>query len=742
MDKDNRAASSPGAPVFDRPGVLMSVYLPPVFFGALLMFWSELLIGKMVLPLLGGTPMVWTACVVFFQSLLLAGYVGAHWSLRLGPGVRAMLYLAVIAASLPFLPIGADAARPPPADADPRPWLIGWLTAAVGAPFLVLAAAGPLLQAWFARTRHPRAADPYFLYVASNAGSLIGLLAFPVLAEPQWSLSQQSALWSRAYGAFAALLVVAALVASRGAPSAVAAERPVAAAPPVRDRLRWVALAFAPSSLFLGLTSLITTDIAAVPLIWMLPLAAYLITFMIAFARRPPVPHWMASKVHPVAVLPALFFWFWDIGVANFMMIGLLFAAFFATALVCHGELARTRPAASRLTDFYLCLSFGGMLGGIFNLLVAPLVFDRVFEYPLVLVLALLLRPAADSPAADGRRLDLLIPAGWLAAMLAALLLYRAEIIPRESEVIGTLSVLMGMFIVLSQSRRLRFGLIAAGLLIANQVVPLDRGDVIYASRNFFGVSRVIEDRPAKVRLLYNGTTQHGAQHTDQRRLLPVSYYAADGPLGQAFALPEIDRADAVVAAIGLGAGAAACHARKGQRVTFYEIDPAVKRIATDPALFTFLRDCPAKSEVVLGDGRILLARAPAASLDLIVLDAFSSDAIPVHLLTREALALYRSRLKPGGLLLAHTSNRYLDLTQVLAPLARDAGLSAFVRTYEPPPDSVSEAVSNAQWVLLAPAGSPAARSVGSDPTWDPLEAGPDAPVWTDSFSSLLGILR
>lgn len=728
--------------MFDRPAVVISVYLLPVFFGALLMFWSELLIGKMVLPQLGGTPMVWTACVVFFQTLLLAGYVGAHWSLRLGPGVRVMLYLAVIAVSLPFLPIGADAAHLPPAEADPRPWLIGWLTAAIGAPFLVLAAAGPLLQAWFARTKHQHAADPYFLYVASNAGSLIGLLAFPVLLEPQWSLTQQAALWSWAYGAFAALLVVAALAAPRGEPSTVAGGRPAGAAPSVRDRVRWVALAFAPSSLFLGLTSLIATDIAAVPLIWMLPLAAYLITFMIAFARRPLIPHWMALTLHPLAVLPALFFWFWDIGAANFTMIALLFAAFLATALVCHGELARTRPAASRLTDFYLCLSFGGVLGGMFNLLVAPLVFDRVFEYPLVLVLALLLRPAAESRADNARRLDLLVPAGWLAAMLAVLLLYREALIPQESEILGILSVLMGMFIILSQSRRLRFALIGAGLLIANQIVPLDKGDVIYASRNFFGVSRVIEDRLAKVRFLYNGTTQHGAQHTDHRRLLPVSYYSADGPLGQVFALPKIDRAEAVVAAIGLGAGAAACHARKGQRMTFYEIDPAVKRIATDPELFTFLKDCPAKSEVVLGDGRIMLARAPAASLDLIVLDAFSSDAIPVHLLTREAMALYRSRLKSGGILLAHTSNRYLDLTQVLAPLAPDAGLSAFVRNYEPPSESFSEAVSNAQWVLLAPAESSAAHIIGRDTTWDLLEAGPDALVWTDSFSSLLGILR
>ena len=741
MDEKHRAVPFRETSLLGRPSVLVLVYLSPVFFGALLMFWSELLIGKMVLPFLGGAPMVWTTCLVFFQTLLLAGYACAHWSMRLGPRLRVMFHLALISVSLPFLPIGADAAHLPPADADPRPWLIVWLTVAVGAPFLVLAAAGPLLQAWFARTSHPRAADPYFLYVASNAGSLIGLLAFPVLAEPQWALTQQSALWSWAYGSFAALLVLAALAAARGLPPA-AADQPLGAAPSARDRVRWATLAFAPSSLLLGLTSLITTDIAAVPLLWMLPLAAYLITFMISFARRPPVPHWMATTLHPAAALPALFFWFWDIGAPSLMMIGLLFAGFFATALFCHGELARTRPAAGHLTDFYLCLSFGGLLGGIFNLLLAPLVFTRVFEFSLVMVLALLLRPAAEHVAGNDRRLDLLVPAGWFAAMLAVLLIYREEIIPQQPEVIGILSMLMAMFFILSQSRRLRFALIAAGLLFANQIVPPHKGNVVYASRNFFGVLRVIEDRLENVRYLYNGTTQHGAQHTDQRRLLPISYYSEDGPLGQVFALPSIDRADAVVASVGLGTGAAACHARKGQRIIFYEIDPAVKRIAADPELFTFLRDCPAKSEVVLGDGRVMLAEAPAESLDLIVLDAFNSDAIPVHLLTREAMVLYRSRLKSDGIMLAHTSNRYLDLTQVLASLAQDAGLSAFVRNYDPPAEAVSKSLSEAQWVLLAPAGSFAARILGADDEWSPLEADSEAPLWTDSFSSLLGILR
>ena len=753
MHIDRQALPGPGKSFFASPAVLIAVYLPPVFVGAFLMFWSEMLIGKMVLPLLGGAPMVWTTCMVFFQALLLAGYAYAHWTMRLGPRAQAMLYLALISLSLPFLPVGADATRPPPVDADPRPWLVGWLGVAIGAPFLVLAAAGPMLQAWFARTRHPDAVNPYFLYVASNAGSLIGLLAFPALAEPQLTLMQQSGVWSWAYAAFAGLIVLAAFVtpaaraAQAAAPaSAVAgdqeADAPPAARPTGRDRARWVLLAFAPSSLFLGLTSLIATDIAAVPLIWMLPLSAYLITFMIAFARRPLIPHWAALILQPAAALPPLFIWFWDLGAPTYLTLFLHFAAFFMTALVCHGELARTKPAAGHLTDFYLCLSLGGALGGMFNSLVAPLIFTRVFEYPLVLGLALLLRPPAAQGSAEARRLDFLAPACWFGILLCALVLYREEIIPHETEVIASLSMLMGLLCIPAQQRTLRFALMAGGLVFANFVVPADKEEVVYTSRNFFGVLRVVDDEDDKARYLYHGTTRHGAQHTDRRRLMPISYYPDDGPVGQIFRLPGIDRRDAAIAAVGLGTGTIACHARRRQRLTFYEIDPAVKRVATDASLFTFLRDCPARSTIVLGDGRLMLAQAPAGSFDLILLDAFSSDAIPVHLLTREAVTLYRTRLKDGGILLVHISNRYLDLTRVLAPLAADAGLAAYVRDYEPPStDKVSDAISNAHWVVIVPEGS-ARGIIEADTSWSRLEASPDMPVWTDSFSNLLGIIR
>lgn len=736
------------------PAWLMAVYVPPIFLGAVLMFWSQLLIGKMVLPLLGGTPMVWTTCMVFFQSLLLAGYAYAHWSMRFGARVQAGLYLALIALALPLLPVGGGTATLPPVDGDPRPWLVGWLALAIGAPFLALSVTGPMLQAWFSRTSHRDAANPYFLYATSNAGSLIGLLAFPALAEPQLTLGQQASLWTWGFAAYGGLIVLAALTLRAGAPAAGAAGQEIAAAettgqeggtaaarPSTGLKMRWLALAFAPSSLLLGLTSLVATDIAAVPLIWMLPLAAYLITFMIAFSRRPAIPHWMALTLHPAAVLPPLFFWFWSADGPTYLMLGLHFAAFFLTALVCHGELARTRPAARHLTEFYLMLAVGGALGGLFNSLLAPMIFTRVYEYPLVLVLALFLRPWRSAAGALERRLDLLIPAAWAAALLGVTLVYRENLVPIEVETVVIVSLLLGLFGLRAQDFTLRFGLMAAGLIGVNLLVPALEESTLFSNRNFFGVTRVIEEPDNATRFLFHGTTQHGAQHTDQRRLMPIAYYAADGPLGQAFRMPAVDRREARVAAVGLGAGTLACLADKGQRVTFYEIDPAIARIAANPDLFTYLRDCPARSDVVLGDGRLMLAKVPEGTYDMIVLDAFSSDAIPVHLMTREAIRLYLSRLAENGLLLFHISNRYLELTRVLAPLAADAGLLAFVRAYGGSPDNPSPEIWEATWVALVRPG-PAQAPFAADDRWNPFEARDGMPVWTDSFSNLLSTLR
>lgn len=470
MTSENCSAEPTGAIAPRQSGYLLLAYMLPIFLGAVLMFWSQLLIGKMVLPLLGGTPMVWTTCMVFFQTLLLAGYAYAHWTMRFGPRTQAALYLALIGLALTALPIGAGTgAALPPTDGDPRLWLIEWLALAAGIPFLALSVTGPLLQAWFSRTHHRDAANPYFLYVASNAGSLIGLLAFPVLAEPQLTLAEQSGLWTWAFAVFAGLIALAALTRRTGIPALSGIEENINW-PSARQRLRWLTLAFAPSSLLLGLTSLIATDIAAVPLIWMVPLAVYLITFMIAFARRPAIPHWMALTAQPVAVLPPLFFWFWNADGPTYLMIGLHFAAFFLSALVCHGELARTRPSARHLTEFYLMLAAGGALGGLFNSLIAPTIFTRVFEYPLALVLILFLRPRLDGVRT--RRLDVIVPVLWAGALAVVALGYRVGGVDIDIESIVLVSLLLGLAASLAQASPLRFGLMAGSLVGLNAVIP------------------------------------------------------------------------------------------------------------------------------------------------------------------------------------------------------------------------------------------------------------------------------
>ena len=744
----------PGAlSVLARPSALLAIYVPLLFLSALLMFWVEPLIGKLILPLLGGTPMVWTTCMVFFQALLLAGYGYAHLTLRLGARRQAMLHLALVILSLVALPVGQVAGWLPPATEDPRPWLLGWMAVAVGMPFFVLSATAPMLQAWFARTDHPDARDPYFLYATSNAGSLIGLLGFPILAEPLMTLPEQSWAWSGTYVAFGALLVLAALTLRRNGAEAGEAPAPAAAvamtetAPPraatatptLAMRLRWVLLAFAPSSLLLGITTFVTTDIAAVPLLWIIPLAAYLITFMIAFAKRPAIRHRWALLAQPVAVLPVLLLFFWGLHEATYWMMALHFIAFFLTALVCHGELARTRPASRHLTEFYLLLSLGGVLGGLFNALVAPVLFTSHIEYPLVMAAALLLRPLFGADSRRARWLDMTVPAIWFAAMLGFARLTQTDVTEDDLALLSTVSLVLALACFLTLNRPIRFGLMTAAILGAGWAVPQFTENVIYAERNFFGILRVVDDETGAVRLIYHGTTQHGAQLlTPSLRLKPTAYYVEDSPVAQVFEHAVRTRPDGHIAVLGLGAGTLACLGAKDQRVTFYEIDPAVEKVARDPDLFTYLKDCPPRTEVVLGDGRLTMARAPAHGYDVIVLDAFTSDAVPVHLLTTEAARLYRTKLKDDGVVIFNISNRYLDLAPVLGVVAPAAGMTAFLQEYEAP---VGDRTANdSTWLVMAPPGA-AEQRFRADERWKRIEPSKGLRAWTDGYSNLLSAI-
>lgn len=702
--------------------------------------------ARMALPLLGGAPAVWNTALVFYQAVLLAGYAYAHATTKwFGIGHQAALHLVVLAAALPTLPIAISRDWTPPTDA-PIPALLALLATSVGLPLFALSAASPLLQRWVAATAHAAAADPYFLYGASNLGSLLGLLAYPALLEPNLSLDAQSHLWSAAY-VVAGLLTAGCAVFVWRAP-----ERPATPNTPARPdpapagglriarRLRWVLLALVPSSMMLGVTTYLSTDIAAIPLLWVIPLAIYLLTFILAFARRPPLPHRLMVSTLPVALLTLVMVLAARANEPIALVIPAHLTTFFVVAMVCHGELARDRPPTPYLTEFYLWLSAGGVLGGILAALIAPLIFTTAVEYAAAPVLACLLTAPRDSSGRGWRPrlLDVGLPVAL--GVVATGLLAGVGANGRTSPETAGLVVGILALITLSFARRpARFGLGVAALLVASTLFLGAEGVALHSERTFFGIHRVIRDSPGRYHLLLHGTTLHGLQSLDpSRRREPLAYFHSDGPIGQVFRALGSSQAQRPIAVVGLGAGSLACHGAPGQRWTFYEIDPAVERIARDPRYFTFLRDCPPEIDVVLGDARRSLTKIPAQRYGMIILDAYGSDAPPVHLITREALALYLDKLTPDGTLVFNITNRHLDLEPVLANLARDAELLGLVRhDTEISETDRARGKMPSKWVVLA------RRPIHlwpltADARWTMARHRPGARVWTDNFSALL----
>jgi hypothetical protein len=715
-------------------GVSVSVFGAAIFLGAGLGFLLQPMAAKLVLPLFGGSPAVWTTSMVFYQGLLLAAYAFAHVSTRvLGVQRQPLAQAAVLAASLAALPIARHLPEPAPGGSQTFALLTA-LTVGVGAPFFVVATASPLLQRWFAGTRHQAGGDPYFLYAASNAGSLLALLAYPFAVEPFLTLDQQRNLWTGLFLAFALLLVGCWVLLARDrrpSPEIVERRREQAAATSalgMRTRARWMLMAFVPSSLMLGVTTHISTDVAAVPLLWVLPLAVYLLTFILAFARRPLAPARVAAFLPLLAIPVALNL----VGVfkpAAWIVVLLHLALLFGVGALAHGRLAEERPAADRLTEFFLLLAVGGVLGGVFNAIVSPLVFDAVIEYPLVLALALALRaPFGKRPS---RFFDLTLPLVLAAAFVAVLAGLEADATAERAAAL----VAAGGLLLLAR-RPVGFALGAAAILA---IAMLTQGGGMHVDRTFFGVLRVVETAPGRHTLVH-GTTVHGVQDLSSRlRSEPLSYFARSGPIGDVFRL--YSREFRHVDVVGLGVGSLAAYGRPGQSFTFYEIDPGVVEIAFDPTLFTFVHDSPAAIRVVVGDGRRSLDRASAHSSDLLVVDAFSSDAIPVHLLTREAVSLYVRRLRPDGLLAFHISNRHLDLAPVIASVAETLGLAAVERVdRDAAAAGIEPARSASHWVVLArsPARLRALRTDG----WKQPARDPGRRPWTDDFSNVLDAVR
>jgi spermidine synthase len=765
----------------------LALYALTMFVGAGLLFVVQPMVGKMILPLLGGTPAVWNTCMVFFQAALLGGYAYAHASTRwLGSRRQAALHLAVMALPLVALPLGLQTWAMGGGERHPVVDVLVLLSLSVGLPFLVVGATAPLLQRWFTGTGHPAARDPYFLYAASNLGSMLALVAYPVLIEPRLRLRgegwlSQTWLWTLGYALLVLLIALCALVlwrAPRPTPEPATADAAPAAggaaddAPTVRRRLSWIALSAVPSSLLLGVTTYITTDIAAVPLLWVIPLAIYLVSFILAFGRWPALlQRLVAALTAPVAVVVIFFM------ISGFPMstwVGVLWhlALLFVAALACHGRLARARPGAAHLTGFYLWIALGGVLGGLFNALVAPLVFNSLAEYPLAMVLAcVLVAPATARPSRLGPLRLLAVP---LLVTVIAIVLY-AEILavrtdftalarvlgPGSTRLVGWLNrhesqlakvLVYGLPMLACLAYRRRpavLGLTLAGVLAAATFVEGRGYHDSYQARSFFGVLRVSRDREESgYAELRHGTTLHGRQSLDPgRRGEPLTYYHRKGPVGAVFA--ELDRRDRSrrIALIGLGTGSIAAYARPGEAMTIYEIDRLVRDIAYDRSAFTYVKDAQergASLRLELGDARVRLEAVrrerPGERYDLILVDAFTSDAIPVHLLTREALQLYLEMLTPRGLLALHISNRYLRLEPVVAALADDAGLGG--RLLMDDAGTETEGGVSSTWVVLSRTEEALGRLRG-DPRWRAtLEGDRRIGVWTDDFHNLLSAFK
>ena len=778
-----------------------------IFLGAGLLFLIQPLFAKMALPLLGGSPAVWNTCMLFFQGMLLAGYAYAHLTQRLlGIKIQIVLHWTILFVVMLLPIIAIPSAWTPPEHSSPVFWLLGLLLVVVGGPFFAVSATSPLLQQWFSATDHPRAKNPYFLYSASNFGSMIALICYPFFIEKFFRIETQTLIWTSVYWLFIAAMAVCGYLVLKTAgnikkPTDVSSKR-LPNQPEVNDSLPnqpligwsqrgwWVALSFVPSSWMLGVTSFLTTDISPIPILWIIPLTLYLVTFIVAFADQPLLRYQWVSRLFPISMM---------VLAASTMFKGGIFVlllhlvVFFVGAMVCHFELARKKPSPSHLTEFYFWVSFGGLLGGVFNGLLAPLVFPWILEYPVTLFIACLLRPTLAAVAGpdrgEKRREKTTLPKavgknqkakstkrkkttasggdfqhedqqpaesesrfrlGWFALFVLPVGIMAQTFPFQEGTVALTIATLVSLLILvgcyfLDKPRSFAFPI---GLVfVFSQLEPPQAGEtVLLTQRGYFGVNRVVDGPEGHQRRLYHGKTIHGLQNLDPERpgLLnqPTSYYHRTGPLGEIFSFAQKQKPFKRVAIIGLGAGTAACYHREGQEFTFFEIDPIVKEIATNPRFFTFLENCGKENyEVILGDGRMKLNEVEDDQFDLMIFDAFSSDAIPMHLLTLEAVQVYQGKLSPEGFMAFHISNRFFDLEPILGDLASAMGWESMTwHDIELSEEELLSGKAAASYVILARDLN--VTGLTDQPHWKKTRMSTRGQPWTDDFSNVLDALK
>ena len=820
--------------------LMMLLFSATIFVSAALLFMVETMFAKFVLPSFGGTPAVWTGSMMFFQAALLAGYLYVHLTTTwLGSRKQAVLHLVVVLLPILFLPLAVPGEEwAPGTQENPIFLLLGLLLVSVGLPFFALSTTNPLVQRWVADTDHPSAKDPYFLYRASNLGSIIGLLGYPLFVERVLTLQNQGLIWSASYGLLILLVIASAVMLWRSNPapaSGSATQEEEEAEPLAGDpvsgggspqsadpslspgltesvtiwrRLRWVGLTFVPSSLMLGVTAFATTDITPVPLLWVIPLSLYLFSFVIVSSpgqRVPDVIHKAMVLALPVMMALLVIDTLAGLGIPYWARLTVHILGFFVVAMVLHGEVFRDRPPARHLTEFYLWIAVGGVSGGVFNALIAPVAFDTVIEYPLAIVLACMFLPglvvahllnprrsaseqrpegspegssegeqgpetASERSSGAGRFsslklvLDLALPLalglglvgiGWLIdngyfdsfnetfnSLLNIDTLDRGNI---WYIFIGLGAGLACLWFAYVSSRPVRFGLGIAAVIVA--VTYANGVTQLYEDRSFYGLYQVtsqeaIDGSGGEYHALVVGSTNHGAQVLGPQPPTPIAYHDPTGPFGQLFDLLPAEATDeSPISVLGLGAGVMSCYAEAGQQWDYYEIDPAVESMARNPNLFTYLRDCAGEYNVILGDARLRLAEADSGKYGMIIGEAFSSDAIPIHMLTREATDMYLDKLNENGVLVHHISNRHLELEPVVGDLARDRGLVCYAQYDTAGEENIPYKLASHFTVLAREDAD--LGSVPTDPRWAPCVTNTETDkVWTDDYSNLLSTVQ
>jgi hypothetical protein len=732
----------------NRDRLVLVIYTASIFLSALLLFSVQPLFTKMVLPRLGGSPAVWSVAMVFFQSLLLAGYGYAHYLMQLSNRlVPVTVHLTLLAIAWLTLPLSIASGWGEPPNSGYAFWLLGVFAVSIGLPFFALAANNPLLQAWFVRTGHPSGGDPYFLYASSNIGSFLALLSYPVLLEPVFTLHVQNLIWTGLYALLILLIGCCGVLLLRAPASAAVdtlARESDAPAPGWVLRGRWILLAAVPSGLLIAVTAHISTDVAAAPLLWVLPLSLYLLTWVLVFQSRPLLPHKWILLIQPVAIAGVIVLLAVG-GEQNLLLtLGGHQLCFFFIAMGCHGELARTRPAAKYLTGFYVALSFGGMLGGLFAGLIAPYAFSWIAEYPILLVLAALCRPGVvERWPGWSRWYWVILLAAALALILPALNAGSVfDWLERQRVYVASLVAACAVLLALAiNASRWKIASLTALAMVLIRLYPADEGRT-ETVRSFFGVHKIVVTPHYHV--LMHGTTIHGAekfQNADgtpvSGRPEPITYYYRDGGIGQAIAaIRERKGAPLRVAVIGLGAGTLTCASEPGESWKFFEIDQSMVDTARDPKYFTYIRSCEPDLKPVIGDARLTFAREPDGIYDLIIVDAYSSDAIPVHLATEEAMKIYKDKLAPHGAVLMHVSNRHLELSSVVVGIADANDLKSWVYSEDSGRDGEYIFATS---VVVSARDEADVGKLASSEVWEETEANEKQRVWTDDYSNILG---